>query len=42
MIETKSRKVGSSAVVTITTEMLAILGAKEGDTRHVCAGMMVV
>lgn len=34
MIETKIRKVGNSAVVTITTEMLAILDAKEGDTLY--------
>lgn len=35
MIETKIRKVGNSAVVTVTTEMLAILDAKEGDTLYV-------
>lgn len=34
MIETKIRKVGNSAVVTVTTEMLAILDAKEGDTLY--------
>ncbi len=35
MIETRIRKVGNSAVVTMTTEMLAILDAKEGDTLFV-------
>lgn len=35
MIETKIRKVGNSAVMTLTAEMLAILDAKEGDTLHV-------
>lgn len=35
MIETKIRKVGNSAVMTVTTEMLAILDAKEGDTLYV-------
>ncbi|MDO8882561.1 hypothetical protein [Pseudotabrizicola sp.] len=35
MIETKIRKVGNSAVMTLTTEMLTILYAKEGDTLHV-------
>ena len=35
MIETKIRKVGNSAVMTLTTEMLAILDAKEGDTLFV-------
>lgn len=35
MIETKIRKVGNSSVVTITTEMLAMLDAKEGDTLYV-------
>lgn len=35
MIETKIRKVGNSAVMTLTTEMLALLDAKEGDTLYV-------
>jgi len=35
MIETKVRKVGNSAVMTLTTEMLAILDVKEGDTLFV-------
>ena len=35
MIETKIRKVGNSAVMTISTEMLTILDAKEGDTLYV-------
>lgn len=35
MIETKIRKVGNSAVMTLTTEMLAMLDAKEGDTLFV-------
>lgn len=38
MIETKIRKVGNSAVVTLTTEMLAILDAKEGDSLFVVRG----
>lgn len=38
MIETKIRKVGNSAVVTLTTEMLAILDAKEGDSLYVVRG----
>ena len=32
MIETKVRKVGNSAVMTLTSEMLAILDVKEGDS----------
>lgn len=32
MFETRIRKVGNSAVMTLTTEMLAVLDAKEGDT----------
>ena len=32
MIESKIRKVGNSAVVTLSAEMLALLDAKEGDT----------
>lgn len=31
MIEAKIRKVGNSAVITLSTEMLALLDAKEGD-----------
>lgn len=31
MIEVKIRKVGNSAVMTLSTEMLALLDAKEGD-----------
>lgn len=38
MIETRIRKVGNSAVMTLTAEMLAILDAKEGDTLHVVRG----
>jgi len=34
MIEAKIRKVGNSAVVTLSTEMLALLDAKEGDTLY--------
>lgn len=32
MFETKIRRVGNSAVMTLTTEMLTLLDAKEGDT----------
>lgn len=35
MFETKIRKVGNSAVVTLTGEMLAAMDAKEGDTVYV-------
>ncbi len=35
MIETKIRKVGNSAVMTLTTEMLTILDVKEGDSLFV-------
>jgi antitoxin ChpS len=35
MIETKIRRVGNSAVMTLTTEMLTMLDAKEGDTLYV-------
>lgn len=35
MIEVKIRKVGNSAVVTMSSEMLALLDAKEGDTLYV-------
>jgi antitoxin ChpS len=38
MIETKVRKVGNSSVMTLTTEMLTILDAKEGDTLFVVRG----
>lgn len=35
MFETKIRKVGNSAVVTLSAEMLAALDAKEGDAVYV-------
>ncbi len=35
MIETKIRKVGNSAVMTLTTEMLTMLDVKEGDSLFV-------
>jgi putative addiction module antidote len=35
MIETKVRKVGNSAVMTLTSEMLAILDVKAGDSLYV-------
>ncbi|WP_172332831.1 transcriptional regulator/antitoxin MazE [Mangrovicoccus sp. HB161399] len=38
MFETKIRKVGNSAVMTLSTEMLAILDAKEGDPLFVVRG----
>jgi|TARA_B100002003_G_scaffold205199_1_gene198491 antitoxin ChpS len=38
MIETRIRKVGNSAVMTLTREMLALLDAKEGDTLYVLRG----
>ena len=38
MIETKIRKVGNSAVMTLSTEMLAMLDAKEGDSLFVVRG----
>ena len=38
MTKTKIRKVGNSAVMTLTAEMLAILDAKEGDTLFVVRG----
>jgi antitoxin ChpS len=38
MIETRVRKVGNSAVMTLTSEMLAILDVKEGDTLYVVRG----
>jgi putative addiction module antidote len=34
MIEAKIRKVGNSAVMTLSTEMLALLDVKEGDTLY--------
>jgi len=38
MIETRIRKVGNSAVMTLTTEMLTMLDAKEGDSLYVVRG----
>ncbi|WP_299814281.1 transcriptional regulator/antitoxin MazE [uncultured Jannaschia sp.] len=38
MIETKIRKVGNSAVMTLTGEMLAMLDAKAGDSLFVVRG----
>ncbi|AXQ96064.1 transcriptional regulator/antitoxin MazE (plasmid) [Cereibacter azotoformans] len=38
MFETKIRKVGNSAVMTLSAELLAILDAKEGDTLFVVRG----
>ena len=35
MFETKIRKVGNSNVMTLSSEMLALLDAKEGDTLFV-------
>jgi len=35
MFKTKIRKEGNSAVITLNSEMLAVLGAKEGDTVYV-------
>lgn len=35
MFETKIRKVGNSAVVTLSAEMLAAMDAKEGDPLYV-------
>lgn len=35
MIETKVRKVGNSAVMTLTSEMLTLLDVKEGDSLFV-------
>ena len=35
MMQSKVRKVGNSAVMTLTTEMLALLDVKEGDTLFV-------
>lgn len=38
MFKTKVRRVGNSAVMTLTTEMLAVLDAKEGDRLFVLRG----
>ncbi len=38
MIETKIRTVGNSAVMTLTSEMLALLDAKPGDSLFVTRG----
>ena len=38
VIETRIRRVGNSAVMTLTAEMLAVLDAKEGDTLFVLRG----
>jgi antitoxin ChpS len=38
MFQSKVRKVGNSAVMTLTTEMLTILDVKEGDTLFVMRG----
>ena len=38
MITSKIRKVGNSAVMTLTAEMLALLDAKEGDTLYIVRG----
>ena len=38
MFETKVRRVGNSAVMTLTAEMLAVLDAKEGDRLFVVRG----
>lgn len=38
MIKMKVRKVGNSAVMTLTTEMLTILDVKEGDPLFVLRG----
>lgn len=38
MFETKIRKVGNSAVMTLTSEMLALLDAKAGDSVYVVRG----
>ena len=35
MFKTKIRKEGNSASITLSSEMLAILGVKEGDTVYV-------
>ncbi len=38
MVETTIRKVGNSTAMTLTTEMLTALDAKEGDTIFVVRG----
>ena len=38
MFETRIRKVGNSAVVTLSSEMLAVLDAREGDTVYIVRG----
>ena len=38
MIETRIRKVGNSAVMTLTSEMLAMMDVKPGDTLFVVRG----
>ena len=38
MFETRIRKVGNSAVMTLTPEMLTVLDAKEGDSLFVVCG----
>jgi len=38
MFETRIRKVGNSAVVTLSAEMLAALDAREGDTVYFVRG----
>ena len=35
MFKTKIRKEGNSAVITLSSEMLAVLGVKEGDTGYI-------
>ena len=35
MFKTKIRKEGNSAVITLSSAMLAVLGVKEGDTVYV-------
>ena len=35
MFKTKIRKEGNSAVITLSSEMLAVLGVTEGDTVYV-------
>jgi putative addiction module antidote len=38
MFETRIRKVGNSAVVTLSSEMLGALDAREGDTVYIVRG----
>lgn len=38
MVDTRIRKVGNSIVMTLTTEMPALLDAKEGDTLYILRG----